>query len=158
MAFWSPVIHCALKFDIQKLKPFLFIAIIIFAVFSSLNRETIENTTKPKKSKNRNKEIEDEFSYDEENYEDEMRREAEEDFLSELYYGDLKIKIEEKIIENELYHAVLAIGNITSNFNDDIFKSIKKDNDQVKFTIYVFDVTDKEKETVKDQTYKWSLK
>ncbi len=41
------------KFDIQKLKPFLFLAIIIFAVLSSLNRETIENTTKPKKlSKN----------------------------------------------------------------------------------------------------------
>ena len=73
------------KFDITKLKPFIFLAIIIFAVISSLNKESSEqeNNTKPKKSKNRNqsridefieksnkkntdKQREDEFSYDDE--------------------------------------------------------------------------------------------
>ena len=139
------------KFDIQKLKPFLFLAIIIFAVFSSLNRETRENTTKPKKSKNRNqsridefinksnkknkdKQREDEFSYDEEDYKDELET------------RDLKIKIEERIDENKPYYFISGIGNL--NFKDKDFKSIEKENNQVKFTVYVFDVTDKEKEVV----------
>jgi len=139
------------KFDIQKLKPFLFLAIIIFAVLSSLNRETIENTTKPKKSKNRNqsridefinksnkknkdKQREDEFSYDEEDYKDELET------------RDLKIKIEERIDENKPYYFISGIGNL--NFKDKDFKSIEKENNQVKFTVYAFDVTDKEKEIV----------
>ena len=156
------------EFDISKFKGLIpVILVIIYLLFfrefkgfveeegrikknksKDKNQSKIDEFVKESNKKHKDKEREDEFSYDEENYEDEMQQKANKDFLSELYYGDLKIKIEEKIIENELYHAVLAIGNITSNFNDDIFKSIKKENDQVKFTIYVFDVTDKEKETV----------
>ena len=151
------------KFDITKLKPFIFLAIIIFGVIFSLNKESREqeNNIKPKKSKHKNqsridefvkrsnkkntdREREDEFSYDEENYEDEMRQKAEEDFLSELYSEDLKIKVEEKIHENNPYYFVLAIGNFI--FKDKDFKSIEKENNQVKFTVYAFDVTDKEKE------------
>ncbi len=134
------------KFDITKLKPFIFLAIIIFGVIFSLNKESREqeNNIKPKKSKHKNQSRIDEFSYDEENYEDEMRQKAEEDFLSELYSEDLKIKVEEKIHENNPYYFVLAIGYF--NFKDKDFKSIEKENNQVKFTVYAFDVTDKEKE------------
>ena len=38
----------------------------------------------------------------------------------------------------------MAIGNFS--FKDKDFKSIEKENNQVKFTVYAFDVTDKEKE------------
>ncbi len=135
------------KFDIQKIKPFIFLALIIFFVIYSLNTETIENTTKPKKSKdkkNRDRKREDEFSYDEENYEDEMQQNANEDFLSEIFSEDLKIKVEEKIEENKPFYFISGIGNL--NFKDKDFKLIEKENDQAKFTVYVFDITDKEKE------------
>ena len=149
------------KFDIQNLKPFFFLALIIFFVISSLNKETIENTTKPKKSKdknqskidefieksnkkNRDRKREDEFSYDEENYEDEMQQNANEDFLSEIFSEDLKIKVEEKIEENKHFYFISGIGNL--NFKDKDFKLIEKENDQAKFTVYTFDITDKEKE------------
>ena len=143
------------KFDITKLKPFIFLAIIIFAVISSLNKESREqeNNIKPKKSKHKNqsridefvkrsnkkntdREREDEFSYDDE----ENKNWDTNDFDSE----DLKIKVEEKIHENNPYYFVLAIGNFI--FKDKDFKSIEKENNQVKFTVYAFDVTDKEKE------------
>ena len=143
------------KFDIRKLKPFIFLAIIIFGVIFSLNKESREqeNNIKPKKSKHKNqsridefvkrsnkkntdREREDEFSYDDE----ENKNWDTNDFDSE----DLKIKVEEKIHENNPYYFVLAIGNFI--FKDKDFKSIKKENNQVKFTVYAFDVTDKEKE------------
>ena len=73
------------KFDIRKLKPFIFLAIIVFGVIFSLNKESREqeNNIKPKKSKekkqsridefirrsnkkNTDREREDEFSYDDE--------------------------------------------------------------------------------------------
>jgi len=148
------------KFDIIKLKPFLFLGIIIFAVIVSLNNESSEqeNNTKPKKSKNRNqsridefieksnkkntdKEREDEFSYDDDykEYEDEAAWDA-------AGIGDLKIKVEEKIDENKPFYFVSAIGNL--NFKDKDFKSIEKENNQAKFTVYAFDVTNKEKEVV----------
>ena len=144
------------KFDIQKLKPFIFLALIIFFVISSLNSETIENTTKPKKSKNNNqsridefikksnkknidKEREDEFSYDDDykEYEDEAAWDA-------AGIGDLKIKVEEKIDENRPFYFISGIGNL--NFKDKDFKLIEKENDQAKFTVYAFDITDNEKE------------
>lgn len=143
------------KFDITKLKPFIFLAIIIFGVIFSLNKESREqeNNIKPKKSKHKNqsridefvkrsnkkntdREREDEFLYDDE----ENKNWDTNDFDSE----NLKIKVEEKIHENNPYYFVLAIGNFI--FKDKDFKSIKKENNQVKFTVYAFDVTDKEKE------------
>ena len=89
----------------------------------------------------KDKEREDEFSYDEENYEDEMQQKANKDFLSELYSEDLKIKVEEKIEENKNFYFISGIGNL--NFKDKDFKLIKKENDQAKFTVYAFDITDK---------------
>ena len=142
------------KFDIRKLKPFIFLGIIIIGVIVSLNNESSEqeNNTKSKKSKNRNqsridefidksnkkntdKQRKDEFSYDDEDYKD---------YEDELETGDLKIMVEEKIDENKPFYFVSAIGNL--NFKDKDFKSIEKENNQVKFTVYAFDVTDKEKE------------
>ena len=126
------------KFDITKLKPFIFLAIIIFGVIFSLNKESREqeNNIKPKKSKEKEQSRIDEFSYDDEENENWDTN----DFESE----DLKIKVEEKIHENNPYYFVLAIGNFS--FKDKDFKSIEKENNQVKFTVYAFDVTDKEKE------------
>ena len=151
------------KFDITKLKPFIFLAIIIIAVIISLNNESPdqESNTKPKKSKNKNqsridefikksnkknidKEREDEFSYDEEDWDSEMQKKANDDFLSEIYQQDLKIKVEEKIDENRPFYFISGIGNL--NFKDKDFKLIEKENDQAKFTVYAFDITDNEKE------------
>ena len=137
------------KFNIQKFKPFIFLAIVMFFVISSLSRETKENTTKPKKSKNKNvdKEIEDEFSYNDEERDDGYYDESDHYVTSPK---DLKIKIEEKIIENNPYYAVMAFGDITWYFEEDFFNSIKKENDQVKFTIYAFDVTEEETDKEKN--------
>ena len=55
------------KFDITKLKPFIFLAIIIFGVIFSLNKESREqeNNIKPKKSKHKNQSrIERETTFD----------------------------------------------------------------------------------------------
>ncbi len=143
------------EFDIAKLKPFIPLAILIFAAIIALSGESSkqQNNTRPKKSANKNqsridefikksnkkntdidKEREDEFSYDEEDYKDELET------------RDLKIKVEERIDENKPFYFVSAIGNL--NFKDKDFKSIEKENNQVKFTVYAFDVTDKEKEVV----------
>ena len=149
------------EFDITKLKPFIPLAILIFAAINFLSGESPkqQNNTSPKRSKNNNqsridefinksnkkntdKEREDEFSYDDEDYKD-YEDEAAWDASG---IGDLKIKVEEKIDENKPFYFVLAIGNF--NFKDKVFKSIEKENNQAKFTIYAFDVTDKEKEVV----------
>ena len=152
------------EFDISKFRvliPIILIVlyVIFFKDFKGFDEE--EGRIEKKKSKDKNqsrinefitksnkknvdKKREDEFSYDEENYEDEMQVKANEDFLSEILPEDLKIKVEEKVNENDLYYYVLAFGNL--NFKDKDFKLIQKENDQVKFSVYVFDVTDKEKE------------
>ncbi len=114
------------------------------------NRSRIDEFIKKSNKKNIDKEREDEFSYDEEDWDSEMQKKANDDFLSELYSGELKIKIEEKIIDNNPYYAVMAIGDITWYFEEDFFNSIKKENDQVKFTIYAFDVTEEETDKEKD--------
>ena len=144
------------KFDITNLKPFIPLAIIIFALIIGLNKESSEqeSNTKPKKSKNKNqsridefikksndknkdKEREDEFSYDDEDYES---------WDKDNFEEDLKIKVEEKIHEKNPYYFVSAFGKI--NFNEENFKSSEKENDQAKFTVYAFDITDKDNEIV----------
>ena len=151
------------EFDITKLKPFIPLAILIFVAISALSRESSkqQNNTRPKKSVNNNqsridefikksnkknidKEREDEFSYDEEDWDSEIQKKANDDFLSEIYQQDLKIKVEEKIDENRLFYFISGIGNL--NFKDKDFKLIEKENDQAKFTVYAFDITDNEKE------------
>ena len=73
-----------------------------------------------------------------------MQKKANNDFLSEIFQKDLKIKVEEKIDENRPFYFISGIGNL--NFKDKDFKLIKKENDQAKFTVYAFDITDKENE------------
>ena len=144
------------KFNILTLKPFIFLAIIIIAVIISLNKESPdqESNTKPKKSKNKNqsridefieksndknkdKERNDEFLYDDESYET---------WDTDDFEEDLKIKVEEKIHEKNPYYFVSAFGKL--NFNEENFKSTEKENDQAKFTVYAFDITDKDNEIV----------
>ena len=167
-------------FDISKYRGLIILVVaILIGIFSRsgfTGFDEEEGRIKKKKSKNNNqsridafieksnkknidKKREDEFSYDKENLEDEMQQKANDDFLSEIYSEDLKIKVEEKIDENKPYYFISGIGNL--NFNDRDFQLIKKENDQVKYTVYVFDITDKEKEIViqgltdpyKDESY-----
>ena len=104
------------EFDISKYRGLIIIAvgILIFIIsrggFTGFDEE--EGRIKKKKSKNNNqsridefieksnnkntdKEREDEFSYDEEDWDSEMQTKANDDFISEIYSEDLKIKIEE---------------------------------------------------------------
>ena len=153
------------EFDISKFKGLIpVILVIIFLFFRGFkgfdeeegrikknkskdkNQSKIDEFVKESNKKHKDKEREDEFSYDEENYEDEMQQKANKDFLSELYSEDLKIKVEEKIEENKNFYFISGIGYL--NFKDKDFKLIEKENDQVKFTVYAFDVTDKETEVV----------
>ena len=154
------------EFDISKFKGLIpVILVIIYLLFfrefkgfdeeegrikknksKDKNQSKIDEFVKESNKKHKDKEREDEFSYDEENYEDEMQQKANKDFLSELYSEDLKIKVEEKIEENKNFYFISGIGNL--NFKDKDFKLIEKENDQVKFTVYAFDVTDKETEVV----------
>ena len=53
-----------------------------------------------------------------------MQTKANDDFISEIYSEDLKIKIEEKIDENRPFYFISGIGNL--NFKDKDFKLIKK--------------------------------
>ena len=152
------------EFDISKFKGLIpVILVIIYLLFfrefkgfdeeegrikknksKDKNQSKIDEFVKESNKKHKDKEREDEFSYDEENYEDEMQQKANKDFLSELYSEDLKIKVEEKIEENKNFYFISGIGNL--NFKDKDFKLIEKENDQAKFTVYAFDITDKENE------------
>ena len=53
-----------------------------------------------------------------------MQQKANEDFLSEIFSEDLKIKVEEKIEENKNFYFISGIGNL--NFKDKDFKLIEK--------------------------------
>ena len=153
------------EFDISKYRGLIIIAggilIFLFSKVGFTGFDEEEGRIKKKKSKNNNqsridefieksnnkntdKEREDEFSYDEEDWDSEMQTKANDDFISEIYSEDLKIKIEEKIDENRPFYFISGIGNL--NFKDKDFKLIKKENDQAKFTVYAFDITDKENE------------
>ena len=129
------------KFNILTLKPFIFLAIIILAVLVPLSKKSQEKNinVKPKRSKNTNidRKREEEFSYDDQDYED---------WDADDFEEDLKIKVEEKIHENNPFYFVSAFGKL--NFKDQDFVSAEKENNQAKFTVYAFDITDKENEVV----------
>ena len=151
------------EFDISKFRGVIWLIVIILIIIFSksgftgfdeeegrikkkklkdTNQSKIDEFVKISNKKNKDKEREDEFSYDEENWDSEMQKEANDEFLD--YAEDLKIKVEEKIDENKPFYFISGFGGL--NFKDKDFQSIEKENDQVKFTVYVFDATDKDKE------------
>ncbi len=141
-------------FDISKYRGLIVIVgIIIFFIFFKDQtgfREEEEKHIKKEKNKNQaridafvkksnknniDKEIEDEFNYDEED-----SWQADE---SEGSFKDsLKIKVEEQIHENKPLLAIMGFGSF--NLEDKYYKLINKDNSEAKFTVYVFDVTNDE--------------
>ena len=129
------------SFNFQKLKPFIFLGIILIGIAGALRNESQEeeNKVEKKKSKNTNQSQIDEFI--KKSNEKEKTRKTNKDKDKEEYESNnLKIKIEERIHENNPVYFVMAIGAI--NIKD--LKSIKKDNGEAKFTVYAFDITDKE--------------
>ena len=112
------------EFDISKFRGVIWVIVIIFIIIFSnsgftgfdeeegrvkkkklkdTNQSKIDEFLRISNKKNTDKEREDEFSYDEEDLDSEMQQKANEDFLSELYSGDLKIKVEEKIDNKNTY-------------------------------------------------------
>ena len=77
-------------------------------------------------NKDKNKEYEDEWNYDQ----DELEQ--------------LRIKIEEQQVENSKVYDVEAIGML--GFTQDQVDQTKLENEEAKFTCYVFDVTDENNE------------
>ena len=163
----------------KNIRPWMIILLIIilnFLFFSSDNKVT----AKPKKkrnnqskidkfikkdnenNKNKDNKINDDSTYDEE-YENEWQQKANDDFLDEVFSESLKIKVEERSHENNLWFFILGLG--TFKLDDKFFKLIDKDGSEAKFTFYVFDITDEKKEITlqglidpfKDENYLLSM-
>ena len=110
----------------QNLEDFFWLIVIILLIIFSKNEFTgfdeeegrikkklkdkkqsrIDEFVKRSNKQNKDKEREDEFSYDEEDWDSEMQEKANDAFLSEIYQQDLKIKIEEKIDENRPFYFI----------------------------------------------------
>ena len=136
---------------LQKLKPFIIpLIIVLYLIFRSDgdNKEKPQTNTKSKNSRNRNEEFikkhnenhknnEITETTDDKEYEDEWNYDQDE-------LEQLKIKIEEQQVENSKVYDVEAIGML--GFTQDQVDQAKTENEEAKFTCYVFDVTDENNE------------
>ena len=161
----------------KKLRPFIVpLLIVLYLIFRSDDKATEKpkkkrnNQTKinefirrsNEKNKNNDNKINDNSTYDEE-YENEMQQKANNDFLDEVLSESLKIKVEERSHENNLWYFILGLG--TFKLDDKFFKLINKDGAEAKFTFYVLDITDEENEIAlqglidpfKDENYLLSM-
>jgi len=130
---------------LRTLKPFVIPALIVFWLLSSFS----ENKKKKNKTNNNqsrkkeffqknnkninNNETDDEYN-DEWNYDD-----------NEEQFDSIKISIKEQIYENTQMFDIEAKGPL--NFTKDQIKQSEKENEEAKFSCYVFDITDKDNET-----------
>ena len=117
---------------LQKLKPFIVpLLIVLYLIFKSDgdSKEKPKTNTKSKNSRNR---TDDEYN-NEWNYDD-----------SEDQFDSIKISIKEQIYENTQMFDIEAKGPL--NFTKDQIEQSEKENEEAKFSCYVFDITDKDNE------------
>ena len=162
---------------LKKLRPFIVpLLIVLYLIFRSDDKATEKPKKKRnnqskinefirrsnEKNKNNNNKINDDSTYDEE-YENEMQQKANDDFLDEVLSESLRIKVEERSHENNLWYFILGLG--TFKLDDKFFKLINKDGAEAKFTFYVLDITDEKNEIAlqglidpfKDENYLLSM-
>ena len=117
---------------LQKLKPFIVpLIVVLYLIFKSDgdSKEKPKTNTKSKNSRNR---TDDEYN-NEWNYDD-----------SEDQFDSIKISIKEQIYENTQMFDIEAKGPL--NFTKDQIEQSEKENEEAKFSCYVFDITDKDNE------------
>jgi len=130
---------------LQNLKPFLIPALIVFWLLSSFS----ENKKKKNKTNN-NQSRKKEFI--QKNNENINNNKTDDEYNNEWNYDDneeqfdsIKISIKEQIYENTQMFDIEAKGPL--NFTKDQIKQSEKENEEAKFSCYVFDITDKDNET-----------
>ena len=127
---------------LQKLKPFIIpLIIVLYLIFRSDgdNKEKPQTNTKSKNSRNRNEEFIKKHNETDDEYNNEWNYDDEEQFDS------IKISIKEQIYENTQMFDIEAKGPL--NFTKDQIEQSEKENEEAKFSCYVFDITDKDNET-----------
>lgn len=127
---------------LQKLKPFIIpLIIVLYLIFRSDgdNKEKPQTKTKSKNSRNRNEEFIKKHNETDDEYNNEWNYDDEEQFDS------IKISIKEQIYENTQMFDIEAKGPL--NFTKDQIEQSEKENEEAKFSCYVFDITDKDNET-----------
>ena len=136
---------------LKKLRPFIVPAIIIIWLIirsSDKPEDKLKKNTKTKSTRSRSEEFIKKHNKDhkkneitetknDKEYEDEWNYDQDE-------FEQLRIKIEEQQVENSKVYDVEAIGML--GFTQDQVDQAKTENEEAKFTCYVFDVTDENNE------------
>lgn len=141
---------------LKKLRPFIVpFLIVLWLIFRNDDKKTdkprkkrdnqskIDEFIKKSNKKNKDNKNEDEF---EKNFNDYFGTgNNQDDEQPENSFSDnLHIKIEERKHENNLWYFILGLGSF--NLENKYYKFIDKENSEAKFTVYVFDITDKKEE------------
>ena len=126
---------------IQTLRVFLIPAlIVIFLLYINENKQKDKNNKKDSKDE-MEENFNDYFEIDnDKKYEDEWKYDDNED-----QFDSIKISIKEQIYENTQMFDIEAKGPL--NFTKDQIEQSEKENEEAKFSCYVFDITDKDNET-----------
>ena len=128
---------------LQKLKPFIIpLIIVLYLIFRSDgdNKEKPQTNTKSKNSRNRNEEFIKKHNETDDEYNNEWNYDD-----NEEQFDSIKISIKEQIYENTQMFDIEAKGPL--NFTKDQIEQSEKENEEAKFSCYVFDITDKDNET-----------
>ena len=135
----------------KKLKPLILPLIIILILIFRIGNKTKVETKKNTKTKNTSSRTEEFIKKHNEDYKKNKITQTKDDkeYEDEWNYDQdeleqLRIKIEEQKVENLKVYDVEAIGMI--GFTQDQVNQTKLENEEAKFTCYVFDVTDENNE------------
>src|SRR6056300_121514 len=112
----------------QKIRPFIIpLLIIVFLIFRNDDKDK-----KVKDNKNESLDEQDQKYKDEWNYDNQINEQRAQE--------NLQIKVEEQTISETPSYVVLANGLL--NFTNEQVEKSKSENEEAKFSCYVFDVTD----------------
>ena len=133
---------------LKNLKPFIIPLLIVLYLISRSDgdsKEKPKTNTKSKNSRNRNEE------FIKKHNENVNNNETDDEYYNEWNYDDneeqfdsIKISIKEQIYENTQMFDIEAKGPL--NFTKDQIEQSEKENEEAKFSCYVFDITDKDNE------------
>ena len=134
---------------LKNLKPFIIpLLIVLYLIFKTDgdSKEKPKTNTKSKNSRNRNEE------FIKKHNENVNNNETDDEYDNEWNYDDnedqfdsIKISIKEQIYDNTQMFDIEAKGPL--NFTKDQIEQSEKENEEAKFSCYVFDITDKDNET-----------
>jgi hypothetical protein len=133
---------------LKNLKPFIIpLLIVLYLIFKTDgdSKEKLKTNTKSKNIRNRNEE------FIKKHNENVNNNETDDEYNNEWNYNDneeqfdsIKISIKEQIYENTQMFDIEAKGPL--NFTKDQIEQSEKENEEAKFSCYVFDITDKDNE------------